>query len=640
MQVRVVRLRPKPARNAAAREGRRAMPLTKPEDTARWRRILFDEFEMDVRQRVLLRGGVMLPLPSKVFSLLLTLVRNAGTELSKTFLIQAVWPDCIVDASNLTQSIFLLRRALGQTADGRRLIVTIPGQGYLFAGDVRLEPEAEDARPERSAPAEARDPSLRSIAVLPLHVLDMDSTSHTQYLGEGIADALLHRLSYIQQIDVRSTGALLRYANPAQVPQDIGRELGVSLLVTGSVFIEHGLTAADSLLRVTLQLMNVQDRSLLWSDSAEYNFSRILALQDALAEKLGAAIAAKLTAQEQKQLTRRYTHDDDAYQDYLRGRYYSGQWTIRGWLKAIECFSKAVQRDPGYALAYCGIADAEYMASNLYSPPLERMAKAKIAATRALELDDSLAEAHTSIALVQGFFDWNWARSEASFRRAIELNPRSSAAYLWYGRLLATMGRFDESIDTLRRSQKLDPLSAAVNAEVGRALYYARRFDEGIEQLRETLELDPNFWPAHLFLGWIYEQQGYFTEAIAILGHSSELDDNPRTRASLGVAYAFAGKETEAEKILISLREESEKRYVSDYYIAAIYVALGDNTRALRYFEKAYADRSEGLVWLRVDPRFDSIRADKRFDAFIRKVGIPSTAESRVSLMTDKKLLG
>jgi DNA-binding winged helix-turn-helix (wHTH) protein/tetratricopeptide (TPR) repeat protein len=578
---------------------------------------VFDEFEVDVRQRVLLRSGDAVSLPSKVFSVLLAFVRNPGVELSKEFLIRTVWPDSCVEESNLTQSIFLLRRALGQRLDGRRRIVTIPGQGYLFAGDVQAKHRIQSTRPISDSL-----PRTRSIAVLPLHVLD--AAKDVQYLGVGIADTLIDQLSHIEQIDVRPTGSVLRYADPAHNSQDVGRELGVSLLITGTVYVERNPAGSPSQIRVTVQIVNVLDGTLVWSDALKHDLSQILTLQDTLAEKVGRALMTRMTAQEQKELVKRYTDDSDAYQNYLKGRYYAGQWTIRGWMKAIECFSKAVQLDPNYALAYCGMADAHYMASNLYASPTEAMAKAQIAITHALALDSSLAEAHTSAALVKAFFEWNWIEAESSFRRAISLNPKSAPAYLWYGRLLTTSGRFDEAIDILRKGQRLDPLSSAVNAELGRTLYCARRFSDATEQLRETLELDPNFWPAHLFLGWIYEQQGHFTEAIAILRRSSRLDDNPRTKASLGVAYAFAGNETDAEKVLISLMETSKKRYVSAYYIAAIHLALGDKTRAFRYFAKAYADKSEWLVWLRVDPRFDPFRQDPRFADLINKVGIPA----------------
>jgi len=589
----------------------------------------FDEFHIDVRRRVLLKNEEVVPLQPKLFALLLTLVRNPGINVDRDDLMRAVWPDTRVEMANLTQSMFLLRRVLGHNRNGKRLIVTIPGQGYVFTGAIKKQ-ETAQAEPEpRLAASTLQAASRKSIAVLPLHVLD--SSDQTQYLGVGIADALIHRLSFIEQLDVRPTGTVMRYAGHVQDAQEVGRELGVGMLITGTIHVERYREIARSQIRVTVQLVSVGDEKLVWSDSVKHDLAHILSLQDMLAEKIGHAVSQRLTVQEQHQLTRRYTEDNAAYRDYLRGRYHAGQWTIRGWTKSLECFSRAVQRDPNFALAYCGIADAHYMASNLYSPPREVMPKAQAAANRALELDQSLAEAHTSVALVKGFYEWNWHEAEVSLRRAIELNSRYAAAHLWYGRLLSTSGRFDEAIEELRISQRLDPLSCGINAELGRVLYYARRYDEATDQLRETLELNPDFWPAHLFLGWVYEQQGYFTEAVAILRRSSELDDNPRTRASLGMSYAFSGNETEAEEILLELIEESRRKHVPAYYIAAIYAVLGDKDRAFRWFEKALTDRSEWLVWLRVDPRFDGLRRDSRFEHLARKVGIPKNSDKKLA---------
>jgi DNA-binding winged helix-turn-helix (wHTH) protein/tetratricopeptide (TPR) repeat protein len=586
----------------------------------------FDEFCLETVQRTLLRNGQIVPLPSKVFSLLLVLVQNQGVELSKNYLMETVWADSCVEPSNLTQSIFLLRRALGQDSDGRRLIVTIPGQGYLFTGPTQAtyagRPVAESGPNVSSS---GRDPKRKSIAVLPFQILDR--SSKTQYLGVSIADALINRLSKIQRIEVRATSAVLRYQGNGEEFRYAGRELGVGLLITGTVCFERRRTSSCAPMRVTVQMVNMQDENLVWSDSVEYDFSKLLSLQDTLAERIGRALDERLSAEELHQITRRYTDNEHAYRNYLKGRYYASQWSVRGWRKAIECFSRAVDQDPTYALAHSGIADAHYMASNLYSPPNQVMPQAQMAAKRALQLDPTLAEAHISNGLVQGFFEWKWDEAESSFTKAIELDPLSAAAHLWYGRLLATAGRFEEAIAQLTNSQRIEPLSPSINAELGRALYYARRYREASEQLRETLELDPNFWPAHLFLGWVYEQQNHLTEAVAILRRSSDLDDNPRTRASLGVAYAFAGEEIEAERILLSLMEDKTNRRLSAYYIAVVHAALGDHTRAFRWFQKAFTDKSEWLVWLRVDPRLDALREDPRFEILASKIGIPSNSK-------------
>ena len=581
----------------------------------------FDQFKIDVRQRALFVNGELVPLPAKLFSLLLVLLDRDGVELSKEYLMNAVWPDSRVEMSNLTQSIFLLRRLLENKSDGRRLVITIPGKGYLFTGVVKSEYAQEPLKESNGFGIREQVPKRPSTAVLPFRVFD--HSPQTRYLGIGIADALITRLSHIETIEVRPTRITKQFRGSTQDLRTIGRELGVDFLIVGAVHVELMQSARAVPIRVTVQLVNVQNGDLVWSESVEDVLARTLALHDKLAETIGHAIADKLTLREREQLTKRHTEDNGAYQDYLKGRYYASQYTIRGWTKAISCFSRAVQKDPSYALAYCGIADANYMAANLYSSPLEVMPKAQAAANRALNLDSNLSEAHTSMALVQAFFEWKWLEAERSFRQAIRINERSSSVHFWYGRLLTTAGRFDEAIDELRCSQLLDPLSAAMNAELGRTLYYAGRYEEAKEQLRETLELDPNFWPAHLFLGWVYEQQGHLAEAIAILQRASKLDDNPRIKAFLGAVYASAGDETQAEKILVALKESSKKRYVSADYIAMIYAALGDSTRAFQYFAKALEGRSGWLVWLGVDPRFDPLRHDLRFQRLIADIGIP-----------------
>jgi TolB-like protein/Tfp pilus assembly protein PilF len=572
----------------------------------------------------LFNNGELVPLSAKLFSLLLVFLNGQGLELSKEALMEAVWPDSRVEMSNLTQSVFLLRRLLGHKSDGRRLIITIPGKGYLFTGIVKAEYTHESAAELHVAEIRDRTARRQTVAVLPFHVLDL--SDETKYLGIGIADALITRLGHIEHLDIRPVGATRQYAGQQRDFQKTGRALGVDFLIAGAVHVELARTTKGTPIRVTIQLVNVQSGDFIWSDSVENELDHILTLHDKLAETTGNAIARNLTLQEREQLTKRHTEDNGAYQDYLKGRYFAGQYTDRGWSMAINCFSRAVQKDPNYALAYCGIADAHYMAANLYSSPLDAMPKAQTAASRALILGDNLSETHTSVALVKGFFEWDWAESEASFLEAIRLNERSATAHFWYGRLLTTAGRFTEAASELKIGLRIDPLSAMMNAELGRTLYYARRYEDAKEQLRETLELDPNFWPAHLFLGWVYEQQGHLPETIAILHRASELDDNPRIKAYLGVAYASSGDDAQAEKILVALKEQAKKRYVAADYIAAIYAALGDTTRAFRYFAKAQAGRSGWLVWLGVDPHYDSLRHDPRFKALLANIGISGSS--------------
>jgi DNA-binding winged helix-turn-helix (wHTH) protein/Flp pilus assembly protein TadD len=593
------------------------------------RKYAFGDFQVDVLQRSLSCRGTIIPLPSRAFSLLLVLVRHAGECMSKDSLIKAVWPDAHVEACNLTQSIFLLRRALGQENSDYRYVVTVPCQGYVFAGNVTASPNQAPRRPSLSGRR------VRSLAVIPFRILSAPKSLH--YLGVGIADTLTNRLSHIEDLQVRPTSTTLSMMSKDRDALAVGRELAVELILTGTVQISYEKPRSASCVRVSLQLVDALDSNVIWSGTLEQKLGQILPLQDTLSEKIGSVLSERLSPKERGHLTHRPTEHPEAYQAYLKGRFYASQWTERGWKKAVDCFTQAVQSDPTFALAFSGIADAHYIASNLYSAPNDVMPKAKTAVESALELSPSLAEAHTSLALIEGFFDWNWEASEDRFRHAITLNPGYASAHLWYGRLLTARGRFDEAHAELKQAQQLDPVSGSINSEIGRALFYAGRYKEASDQLHEMLELNPAFWPAHLFLGWVYEQQGLFTEALALLKQCNSLDDNPRTRAFLGVSYALAGQTGEAERIIGQLIHERSRRYVPGYYIAILYAALGNNDLAFRWFDKACSDRSEWLAWLGVEPRVDMLREDPRFDALIKKVG--AYTGSPVSAVAERRLI-
>jgi DNA-binding winged helix-turn-helix (wHTH) protein/tetratricopeptide (TPR) repeat protein len=598
--------------------------------SAHLREYEFDDFLVDVRQRKLIRSGKDVLITSKVFSLLLIFVRNAGTPITKDTLMCELWPDSNVGPSNLTQTVFLLRNALGQGIDDRRYVVTIPGQGYTFTGNIKAAPSSVGSRP--ASPVGR----TRSLAIIPFQILG--STRQMQYLGLGIADALTNRLSHLGGLLVRPTHSTMSSVIGSRDSISVGRELAVELLLGGTVQIEHQKPRKSSRVRVSAQLMDVRRGVILWSDHVEHELCQLLPLQDALAEKIGCILSTKLSDLEHYHLTKRYTENSEAYNSYLKGRYYANLWTERGWAKAIDCFTQAVEADPGFALAYSGIADAHYIVSNLYSPPNEVMPLAKAAAERSLELDPSLSAAHTSLALIHGFYDWNWEISEIGFQRAIMLDPGYPAAHLWYGRLLTTCGRFEEAFAELTQAQLQDPLSCSISSEAGRALFYARKYNEAADQLRETLELNPSFWPAHLFLGWVYEQQGLFTEALAILKQCNALNDNSRTRAFLGVSYALAGMESEAEKIIAHLIDCRKHSHVPAFYIGIIYAALGNGDRALRWLENAYDDRSEWLAWMDVEPRFDLVRSDPRFNSLRMKIRGRHKADQPVTIKNEANL--
>ncbi len=568
----------------------------------------FGPFRLDAAERLLLREGEPVLLTPKVFDTLLVLVQNSGRLLGKDELMQTVWPDAIVEESNLSQNIFTLRKALGESPTKPKYIETIPRRGYRFIASVR------EVRYEG---ADLTGVAVRSIAVLPFKPLG--AKNGDEYLGLGLADALITRLSNIGQIVVRPTSSVRKYTGLEQDPVAVGRALRVESVLDGS------LRRSGERIRVTVQLVSVRDGVPLWADRFDEKFTDIFVVEDSISERVAAALMLKLTGEDKKRLTKRYTENIEAFQLYLKGRYYWNKRTGQGLKKGIEYFQQAIEKDPTYALAYAGLADC-YNLLSLYGvfPPKETMPRAKAAAMRALEIDNTLAEAHTSLAYAKLYYDWDWAGAKREFLRALELNPNYATAHHWYHEYLTAMGWFEESHAEILQAQELDPLSLIISTDVGWGLYYARRYDQAIEQLRKTIEMDPTFAVAHFILGLCYGQKGLFKEsaaeiqkAIAILG------DNPLALAVgvLGHAYAVSGKKDRALKVFEQLKDLSKRCYVPAYSLAIIYTGLGQKDQALKWLRKAYEERYDRLIYLKVEPMFDSLRSDPRFKDLLRRIG-------------------
>ncbi|MBI3948864.1 MAG: tetratricopeptide repeat protein [Acidobacteria bacterium] len=330
-----------------------------------------------------------------------------------------------------------------------------------------------------------------------------------------------------------------------------------------------------------------------------------------------------LTGAEKRQLTKRFTENIEAYQAYLKGRYFWNKRTREGLKKGIEYFQQAIEKDPSYASAYSGLSDsyALVVLQEALSPN-EGFPKARAAAERALEIDETLAEAHTSLAFVRQAYDWDWLSAETEFKRAIKLNPSYATGHHWYAMYLTAMERFDEAITEIKRAQELDPVSLVINTNVGVVLYFARQYDQAIEQLRNTLDMDPSFVWARIYLGLSYEQKGQWPEAIAEFRKARLLDETPVISAALGHAYAMAGRGREVEEVLAELKRLSQQRYVSPYSVAIIYTSLGGKDQAFEWLQKAYEGRSVGLYRLKVEPRLDSLRSDPRFQDLLRRIGL------------------
>jgi serine/threonine-protein kinase len=461
--------------------------------------------------------------------------------------------------------------------------------------------------------------AIDSIAVLPLE--NRSAEADTDYLSDGLAESLIYRLSQLPNLKVSPTSSVFRYKGKEIDPVKVGQELGVSAVLSGRI-VQRG----DNL-TISAELIDVRHNKLLWGEQYERKMSDLLATQREIAREIVEKLKLKISGEE-KGLAKHYTENNEAYQLYLRGRFYWNKRTQEGMQKSLEYFQQAIERDPSFALAYSGLADAYDLlgASDATGDmsPNEAMPKAKAAALKALEIDDTLAEPHVSLAHVKYYYDRDWAVAEREYKRAIELNPNYPIAHSWYAVYLMSAGRFDEALAQIRRAQELDPLSLPTNMALGWVLLNARQYDQGVEQLRKTLEMDPNFILAHHRLGLIYEQQGKYDEAIAEFRQVLNLSaGKPLGIASLAHAYALSGKRAEAQKALAELQEMSKQRYVSPASIAIIFAALGDKDQAFAWLEKAAKARDVMLARLKVDPRFDSLRSDPRFADLMRRVELP-----------------
>ena len=465
------------------------------------------------------------------------------------------------------------------------------------------------AAPQQSAA------QTNSIAVLPFMTLGMDGGD--EYLGMGLADALITQLGNAKQIIVRPTSAVRRHTDAQRDSIAIGRELRVGAVLEGNI------QRAGERVRVTVQLVSVRDEVPLWADKFNARFTDILDVQDAIAEQVANALTLKLNSEEQRRLTKRYTENMEAYQAYLKGRYHWNRFTPDGIKKSIDYFNQAIALDPSYTLAYFGLADSYGMLAHILLPPREAYPKAKWAAAKALELDDALAEAHAAMASVYMFYDWDWAAAYKEARLALTLNPNSVAAHLACDLYLKTMGRYEEQLAEARQAQELDPLSLIVNVEIGEALTFAGRWDEAIEQGRKTLEIDSYFFLTYQLLGRAYELKGMYEEAFQQYQRVIEIfGREPVLLSWLGHHYGLSGKPDEARKILDELNEMSALRYVPSYLIASIYAGLGDKDQAFGWLEKAFEERFFLLIWIKGDPRFDSLRSDARYSDLLARLGL------------------
>jgi TolB-like protein/Tfp pilus assembly protein PilF/tRNA A-37 threonylcarbamoyl transferase component Bud32 len=461
----------------------------------------------------------------------------------------------------------------------------------------------------------AAAPRIQSLAVLPLENLSGDPEQ--DYFADGMTEELITNLAKISALKVISRTSMMQYKGTKKPLPQIAKELNVDAVVEGSVL------RSGERVRITAQLIEAKTDRHLWAQSYEGDLRDVLRLQSEVARTVANEIQIKLTPHEQARLARAQRVNPEAHLAYLRGRHSLEKFTQEDLSKALEYFQKATEIDPTYAPAYAGMADAHYGFSNLYISPREAIPRVKTAALKALALDETLAEAHVSLAIAKLLYDYDYPGAETELRRAIELNPNYAWAHLWYGWLLAQLERFEEAMAEVARAHELDPLSLNIRIYGFLPVYFARRYDEAAKQLQEIVLTDPNYYLVHAYVGLVYEQQDKLSEAVAEFQRATALDNSPEPRAQLAHAYALAGRKFEARKLLAELMERAKHQYLSPYNIALIYVGLGDYPRALQSLENALEDRSEWCPFLKVDPRLDPLRSTPRFQNLLRRMNLP-----------------
>jgi DNA-binding SARP family transcriptional activator/TolB-like protein len=461
-----------------------------------------------------------------------------------------------------------------------------------------------------------REPASEVVAIAVLPFANGSADANVDYLSDGITESLINSLSRLPRLRVMARTTAFRYKGREADPQAVGAELKVQAILTGRVS-QRG----DELV-IQADLIDARDGAQMWGERYSRKLSDLLLVQTEIAREIGEKLRLQLTREERQRATRQHTANIEAYQSYLKGRYYWNRRSVPDLQRAIEQFKRAVALDPAYAQAYSGLADAWYVLSGVHLPPREAAPRARAAALEALKLDDQLAEAHASLAMVKWRYDWDWEGAEAEFKRAIALDPNYATAHQWYGLLLADRRQFEAARAELALARSLDPLSLIISANVGLSLYFARQYDAAIAEFNRTLELDQSFAYAHRFLGWAYTQQGDYALALAAYRRMAQLDDTPGALAYLAHCQALAGDKQAARDSLTRLQEISKQRYVSPYYLAVVALGLGENGQAIDYLTQAADDRSDLMVLLGVEPRFDALRADPRFAALLRRAGL------------------
>jgi TolB-like protein/DNA-binding winged helix-turn-helix (wHTH) protein/Flp pilus assembly protein TadD len=631
----------------------------------------FGPFRLDLAEKKLSKDGEVVALTPKAFDTLLILIEKNGRLVEKEELIKQLWPDTFVEENCLSQNIYLVRKALGEEP---RYIETVPRRGYRFTVPVRdvsqagaLAPEGQGAnsfisrdgaqaetptiasdlpQPHRrfsralagvlgpafmllaiwliwSAPRRSvADSRAKSVAVLPFKPLgSLDVDSGDAQLGLGITDAIISRFSGVGQLTVRPTSAIFRYAGQSYNPADVGRELDVDAALEGTV------QRVGDRVRVTVQLIDVRNGQPLWSDRFDEKFTGVFAMQDAISEQVARALELKLTADERRHLTWRPTENPEAYQAYARGLFFWNRRTEDGLNRSIRYFNEAIEKDSHYALAWAGLADSYAVTAYLrykFMSADDAYRRAEEAALKALEMDQTMAEAHTALSIVRAYRDSDLTGAEKEIKRALALKENSATAHQRYSIYLRDQGRLSEALGEIQRAQELDPLSPTIGSNLAYIHYLRRDYDRAANYAQRVLETEPDYFQSLIALGPTLQQQGKYQEAIALLEKVKEQQKGKagvyyNALEALGHAYALAGRRAAAERIIAELKAWPEDKDDTVYRQALIRAGLGELDKSFALLETNSESWTSPPVSLMLDPRFDNLRADPRYEALMRK---------------------
>jgi TolB-like protein/DNA-binding winged helix-turn-helix (wHTH) protein/Flp pilus assembly protein TadD len=628
--------------------------------------IRFGIFEVDLQAGELRRQGVKVKLQQQPFEILTMLLECPGEVLTREELQKRLWPtDTFVDFERgLNRATNRLRDSLGDEADNPRFIETLPRRGYRFIGQIEKldggrntaelvsgQDDAVSTNRSRHLPScgrarprigfafaiislgllalaawfflRPRD-AIQSVAVLPF--INASSDSNAEYLSDGITESLINNLSQLPNLRVMARSTVFRYKGKDIDPQKIGNDLHVQAVLSGRL-LQQG-----NVLVIQAELMDVKKGTQLWGGQFNRGVEDVLALQYDLSSEIAEKLRLKLTGDEKQRLAKRYTEDAEAYQFYLKGRYYWNKRSREGTRKAVSYFQQAIDKDPAYALAYAGLADAyTYFSFFNLAPPRDAMPRAKAAAMKALEIDEHLAEAHVSLGYISFAYDWDWTAAGKHFDQALALNPTLTRAHNFYPLYLTSRGMSQQALAVAKAALDLDPASPSVSHYLALQLYLARQFDQAIEQCHKTLDLDPNFAVAYQVLGQAYLAEGMNREAEPVLEKYSALSQGSAdSLALLGYSHARLGERNLALRTLEELKATSKTSYVPAFYFAMIYAALEDKDQAFMQLEKGYDERFTRFAYLRLEALWDPLRSDERFSDLVRRVGIPAVSSAQV----------